>query len=153
MVVEAETLDSAYSEGAMDQPWLTADDAGLAVGIAGGGLVVICACFGAFSRWLARQGQGRQVIATGFALLSALALAAIALGAYAYDRGQPTYLWCPMLGLGAAVVGILVLGLPGVILRYRRARQRRALQDLADQLVKGTSSRQLARAQPPRRWR
>jgi hypothetical protein len=136
----------------MDQPWLSADSAGLAIGIAGGSVVVLCAVFGSVSRWLARNGRGWPVVAGGFALLMGVGLGAIAVGSYAHDDGQPAYLWCPLLGLGAAVLGALALGLPGVVLRYRRARQRRDLQNLADQLIRGTSSRTLARAQT-RRWR
>jgi hypothetical protein len=137
----------------MDQPWLSADSAGLAIGIAGGSVVVLCALFGSISRWLARNGRGWPVVAGGFALLMGAGVAAIALGACGYDDGQPAYLWCPLLGLGAAVMGALALGLPGVVLRYRRARQRRDLHALAEQLIRGTSSRSLARAQTPKRWR
>jgi hypothetical protein len=137
----------------MDQPWLSADAAGLAVGIVGGAIVVLCALFGSTSRWLARNGRGWRVVASGFGVFIAVGLAAVALGWYGYDDGQPAYLWCPLLGQGAAVLGALALGLPGVVLRYRRARERRDLQELAEQLIRGTSSRFLARAQSPKRWR
>jgi hypothetical protein len=138
----------------MEQPWLTADAAGMAIGIAGGALVIACALFGSFSRWLARQGYGRTLVTVGFIALGALGLAAIALGLYAWSAGQPAYESYPCLGLGGAVVGALGLGLPGIVLRYRRAKQRRDLQHLAEQLIAGSSSRLLeARAHPPRRWR
>jgi hypothetical protein len=137
----------------MHQPWLSADTAGLVVGIVGGGIVVLCALFGSLSRWLARHGRGWQVVSGGFAVLVTVGLSAIALGIYGHDDGQPPYLWCPLLGLGAAVIGALTLGLPGVVLRYRRARQQRELQSLADRLIRGTSSRSLARADTSRRWR
>jgi hypothetical protein len=149
----AELVHCAAAEGAMDKPWLSADTAGLAIGIAGGALVVLCALFGSVSRWLARAGKGHGLVAGGFAaLLIAGATAALG-GGYGMGNGQPLYIWCPMLGLGAAIIGALAMGLPGIVLRYRRARQRRDLQNLAEQLVRGTSSRLLARAQPPRKWR
>jgi hypothetical protein len=125
----------------------------MAIGIAGGALVVLCALFGSLSRLLARSDTGRVAVGIGFSILLAAGATAVAVGACGLREGQPTYLWCPLLGLGAAVVGALALGLPGIVLRYRRARQRRDLRDLAEQLVRGTSSRVLARSQPPRKWR
>ena len=135
----------------MDQSWLTPDGAGLAIGIAGGGLVLSCALFGTLSRALARRGRGHRLVAIGFSLLGALGLGALVIGAWAMAHGQPTYVWCPLLGLGAALLAMLGSGLPGIIQRYRRAQQRRALQDLAEQMVRGTSSRVLARAERPPR--
>lgn len=135
----------------MEQAWLTPEQAGIATGAAGGALVVACAALGGVSRWLARLGRCRLLVGAAFVVLGAIGLAAAALGVYGYAGRQPAWVWCPALGLGGAMVTVLALGLPGVVLRYRRARQRQVLDDLARQLISGTSSRILARVEPRRR--
>ncbi len=137
----------------MSEPWLAADTAGLLTGIVGGVLVAVCALFGGLSRWLARRGDGRPMVATGFVVLGAIGLIGVGCGIAAMASAQPTYLWSPALFIGIAVLASLAMGLPGIVMRYRKARQRRDLNDLATQLVSGTSSRVLAKIDSSRRWR
>ncbi|MBA3709668.1 MAG: hypothetical protein H0W83_12710 [Planctomycetes bacterium] len=129
----------------MDHPWLAAETAGLINGVAGGTLIALCALFGGFSRWLAERDRGRGLVGSGFVFLAAIGLSALVLGAVAVICGQPRYVWCPTAVIGVAVIATLGLGLPGIVQRYRRAREKRELRDLAQKLMAGRSSRVLAK--------
>jgi hypothetical protein len=138
----------------MDYAWLSPDAAAMVIGSAGGSLIVLCALFGGFSRWLAQRGEGKVAVAGGFAVLGLVGLGSLAIGVVAALSRQPAYLWFPLVVIGAAVLGARALGLPGIVVRYRRAKKRRDMQALAEHLVAGTSSRMLARISGEgRRWR
>ncbi|MBA2479130.1 MAG: hypothetical protein H0V44_00580 [Planctomycetes bacterium] len=137
----------------MEPAWLSAETAGLINGVVGGVLIAACALFGGFSRWLAERDRGRTLVGVGFSVLAGVGLAALGCGAVAVAAGQPIYVWCPAAVIGAAVMGALALGVPGIIQRYRKARERRELQDLAQRLIAGRSSRVLARANSTQRFR
>lgn len=137
----------------MAEAWMAADHAGVLIGCAGSACVLLCACFGGLSRFLARQGVGRVPVIAGFVVLTGLGLGVGGFAAVAAASDQPAYLWCSAASLAIAVLGTVALGLPGIIARYRRAAQRQELQRLADQLLPGTSSRLLTRIEHARRWR
>jgi hypothetical protein len=137
----------------MVHPWLTADAAGMMLGLGGSGLVLACAAFGAISRWLSYHGQGSRLVAVGFTMVGLCGVGALGLGVGAVVSGQPAYIWGPTWGLAMVLLGAIVLGVPGIVVRYRRARQRHELQELADRLLVGASSRLLTRVDPTNKWR
>jgi hypothetical protein len=137
----------------MEPAWLPAETAGLITGVVGGMLIAACSLFGGLSRWLAERGRGRGFVAAGFIGLGMVGLAALAVAAVAVIVGQPIFLWCPTAVIGGSVVAALALGLPGIAQRYRRARERRELSDIAQRLIAGRSSRLLARTDDTHRFR